>query len=59
MTIGFIGLGGMGAGLVRNLATKGQAVRCFDLDPARIDRMAGFGAVPAASGWQMTTADMS
>lgn len=49
MTIGFIGLGGMGAGLVRNLATKGQAVRCFDLDPARIDRMAGFGAVPAAS----------
>ncbi|GHD43403.1 3-hydroxyisobutyrate dehydrogenase [Thalassobaculum fulvum] len=49
MTIGFIGLGGMGGGLVRNLATKGRAVRCFDLDPAKVERAAGFGALPAAS----------
>jgi len=49
MTIGFIGLGGMGAGLVKNLATKGQAVRCFDLDATKVKRMTGHGAVPAAS----------
>jgi 3-hydroxyisobutyrate dehydrogenase-like beta-hydroxyacid dehydrogenase len=49
MTIGFIGLGGMGAGLVKNLALKGREVRCYDLDPAKMERMAGHGARPAAS----------
>ncbi|EDP66600.1 6-phosphogluconate dehydrogenase, NAD-binding protein [alpha proteobacterium BAL199] len=49
MTIGFIGLGGMGTGLVKNLALKGQAVRCFDLAPEKAQRMAEFGAAPAAS----------
>ncbi len=49
MTLGFIGLGGMGGGLVKNLAQKGQAVRCFDLDPGKVERAAGFGAVPANS----------
>lgn len=49
MTIGFIGLGGMGAGLVKNLARKGQRVRCFDLDPARGGRLREYGAVPVAS----------
>lgn len=49
MSIGFIGLGGMGAGLVKNLSLKGQAVRCFDLAPERSQPMAGFGAEPVAS----------
>ena len=46
MTIGFIGLGGMGAGLVKNLALKGRRVRCYDLSPGKAARMAEFGAEP-------------
>ncbi len=46
MTIGFIGLGGMGAGLVKNLALKGRRVRCHDLSPGKAARMAEFGAEP-------------
>lgn len=49
MTIGFIGLGGMGAGLVKNLALKGRTVRCYDLDPSRAERLAAFGAKPVGS----------
>lgn len=49
MDIGFVGLGGMGGGLVKNLARKGHVVRCFDLESARIERAAGFGAAAADS----------
>ena len=34
--VGFIGLGGMGRGLVKNLVAKGVAVTAYDLDPAAV-----------------------
>ena len=45
MSIGFVGLGGMGGGAVKNLALKGKAVRCYDLDDAKMQRAAGFGTL--------------
>lgn len=47
--IGFIGLGGMGGGVVKNLARKGQAVRAYDLDARKVERAVGFGAIAASS----------
>ena len=32
--VGFIGLGGMGRGLVKNLVAKGAEVTAYDLNPA-------------------------
>ncbi|MBT5264068.1 MAG: NAD(P)-dependent oxidoreductase [Rhodospirillaceae bacterium] len=49
MSIGFVGLGGMGGGVVKNLALKGRAVRCYDLDDAKMQRAAGFGATPVSN----------
>ena len=34
--VGFIGLGGMGRGLVKNLVAKGVAVSAYDLNPAAV-----------------------
>jgi len=34
--VGFIGLGGMGRGLVKNLIAKGVAVTAYDLNPAPV-----------------------
>src|SRR4029453_7459330 len=34
--VGFIGLGGMGRGLVKDLVAKGVAVTAYDLDPAAV-----------------------
>jgi 3-hydroxyisobutyrate dehydrogenase-like beta-hydroxyacid dehydrogenase len=34
--VGFIGLGGMGRGLVKNLVAKGVSVAVYDLDPAAV-----------------------
>jgi len=34
--VGFIGLGGMGRGLVKNLVAKGVAVTAYDLNPAAV-----------------------
>ena len=34
--VGFIGLGGMGRGLVKNLVAKGVSVTAYDLDPAAV-----------------------
>jgi 2-hydroxy-3-oxopropionate reductase len=45
--VGFIGLGGMGTGLVKNLATKGVAVTAYDLDPAAVVVAKFHGARPA------------
>ncbi|MBD3624201.1 MAG: NAD(P)-dependent oxidoreductase [Rhodobacteraceae bacterium] len=42
--IGFIGLGGMGRGLVKNLAGKGFDVTVFDIDSARITAAVALGA---------------
>src|SRR5215216_2223295 len=45
--VGFIGLGGMGRGLVKNLVAKGVAVTAYDLDPAAVAMAASFGATAA------------
>lgn len=47
--IGFIGLGGMGRGLVKNLLAHGADVTVFDLDPARTALAKEQGAKVATS----------
>ncbi len=42
--IGFIGLGGMGRGLVRNMLKNGLEVHVADLDPARVADVVASGA---------------
>ena len=49
-TLGFIGLGAMGAGMCRNVAGKHPgAVHAFDLNPDALAAAAEAGALPAAS----------
>jgi 3-hydroxyisobutyrate dehydrogenase-like beta-hydroxyacid dehydrogenase len=48
-TVGFIGLGGMGRGLVKNVALKGVDVRVMDRRPEAVADVAQFGAKPADS----------
>ncbi|WP_226579243.1 NAD(P)-dependent oxidoreductase [Acuticoccus sediminis] len=43
--IAFVGLGGMGRGLVKNMALKGLAVTATDMRPERVDEAVSFGAV--------------
>ncbi len=38
-TIGFVGLGNMGSGMARNLATAGHSVKVFDLVPAAVQAL--------------------
>ena len=45
--VGFIGLGGMGRGLVKNLVAKGVAVTAYDLNPAAVAAAKSFGATAA------------
>ena len=47
--VGFIGLGGMGRGLVKNLVAKGVAVTAYDLNPAAVAAAKSFGATGAGS----------
>lgn len=47
--IGFIGVGNMGAPMVRNLTKAGHAVTAFDVAPAARDAARQVGAVPAGS----------
>lgn len=47
--IGFIGVGNMGAPMVRNLMKAGHAVTAFDVAPAARDAARQAGAVPAGS----------
>lgn len=47
--IGFIGLGGMGAGVVKNLVQKGYSVRVYDLDESKIETAVEHGAKAASS----------
>ncbi len=48
-TLGFIGLGIMGRGMVRNLLQAGFPVRVWNRTAARMAELAGDGAVPARS----------
>lgn len=57
-TIGFIGLGNMGAGMAANLATEGHAVRAFDLSASALERARSAGcAVVADAGEAARGAD--
>ena len=47
--VGFIGVGTMGAPMVRRLLNSGLEVDVFDTDPARIQDVASAGANPAGS----------
>lgn len=49
MDIGLIGLGFMGSLMGKALLGAGHAVRVFDIDEARRDELAGFGAVPVTT----------
>lgn len=51
--IAFIGLGGMGHGVVKNIALKGGDVTAFDIDPDRIVSVESFGAKRGASPVEM------
>lgn len=42
--IGFIGLGGMGMGVVKNMAQKGLSVTVSDLDSDKVDQAVSLGA---------------
>ena len=48
-TIGFIGLGNMGAGMAANLVKAGHVVRAFDVSDAALAKTAEIGAKRAAS----------
>ena len=47
--VGFIGLGGMGRGLVKNLLAKGVAVTVYDVNPSATSIAVSQGATAAAS----------
>lgn len=47
--IGFIGLGAMGLPMASNLQRKGFTVTVYDIDAAKMDKVAALGAVKAAS----------
>jgi 3-hydroxyisobutyrate dehydrogenase len=48
-TIGFIGLGNMGAPMAANLVKAGHRVRGYDVSAAAIQKLAAVGAEPAGS----------
>jgi len=58
MNVGFIGLGAMGAAMVRNLLGKGVSVTVWNRSRAIVDELAAEGATPAASVDEVFTADI-
>lgn len=53
-SVGFIGLGAMGSGMVRNLLKAGVVVRCNDLKSAAVDAMVAEGASAAETPAEAT-----
>jgi 6-phosphogluconate dehydrogenase len=49
MHIGFIGLGRMGANMVRRLVLDGHAVVVYNRTPEKTTEIAGEGAIPSYS----------
>ena len=47
--VSIIGVGNMGGGMARNLLSKGWPVHVYDVDAARMQNMASFGAFPHVS----------
>ena len=54
MQLGMIGLGRMGANMVRRLLRDGHQCVVYDVDPAAVQTLADEGAVPASSPQEMT-----
>lgn len=47
--IGFVGLGGMGRGVVKNMALSGLSVTGYDIDPDKISDVAQYGVAAGQS----------
>ncbi len=58
MNVGFVGLGAMGAAMVRNLLAKGVKVTVWNRSRAIEDELAAEGATPAASVDEAFAADI-
>lgn len=58
MNVGFIGLGAMGAAMVRNLLAKGVAVTVWNRSRGIVDDLAAEGATPAAAVEDALQADI-
>ncbi len=48
LRIGFVGLGGMGRGVVRNIAPNGLSVTATDIDGAKVADVQQYGVSPAS-----------
>jgi len=53
LKVGFVGLGGMGRGLVKNMLKHGVSVRVFDIDPDAVAAVVAMGAVSVDSVEEM------
>lgn len=58
MNISMIGLGAMGAAIVRNLRAKGVKVTVWNRSPAIVDALVAEGAIPAADADEAFKADV-
>lgn len=58
MNVGFVGLGAMGAAMVRNLLGKGVTVTVWNRSRAIVDELAAEGATPAATVDEAFAADI-
>lgn len=58
MNVGFVGLGAMGAAMVRNLLGKGVQVTVWNRSRGVVDELAAEGATPAASVDEAFAADI-
>ena len=58
MNVGFVGLGAMGAAMVRNLLGKGVRVTVWNRSRAIVDTLAAEGATPAATVDEAFAADI-
>ena len=56
MKIGFIGLGNMGSGMVKNLLVKGYGVIGFDVDANKLSELEGVGLQKATSAEEIAKA---
>lgn len=54
--VGYVGMGRMGGGMVKNLLRHGYTVHGFDASPARMEEAAGWGVRAAASPGQAMSA---
>lgn len=58
MNVGFVGLGAMGAAMVRNLLGKGVSVTVWNRSRTIVDELAAEGAIPAATADEAFAADI-